>query len=179
MPYALVYDWRPTVKLHDVRIAVEALMREDLVVDLYERRSYRVITRTEAATREYFHMPMGATADVVIEVSPRRDIVAEVKGSDLAHALVQLRNTVKYVRKVYDFVECKAFLKTPTPPGNLASLRGGEGEEGRLGFVAMRVFHSHFPAEWLLLRHMDGGGRDFVRIDGQTVNVIFGPYAKA
>jgi hypothetical protein len=166
------------VKLNDVRIAVEALMREDLVVDLYERRSYRVITRTEDATREHFHMPMGATADLVIEVSPRHAIVAEVKGSDLAHALVQLRNTVKYVRKVYDFVECKVFLKTPTPRTESPSLRGGEGEEGRLGFVAMRVFHTHFPAEWLLLKHLDGGGREFVRIDGHTVNVVFGPYAK-
>jgi len=166
------------VNLQQARIQVEALLREDIVVDLYERRGYRIVSRTEATTRQLFGMPEEPTADVIVEVAPRRAIIAEVKGSDIAHALVQLRNTVSYARRAYDFIECKIFLKTPTPGGDTASLRGGEGEEGRLGFIAMRIFNRFFPAEWLLLKHPEGGGRDFVRIDGQTVSVIFGPYPK-
>jgi hypothetical protein len=166
------------VNLQQIRIAVEALLREDIVVDLYERRGYRIVSRSEEATRELFKMPEEPTADVIVEVSARHAIIAEVKGSNVAHALVQLRNTVSYVKRKYDFIECKIFVKTTTPPGDKVTLRGGEGDEGRLGFVAMRIFNRHFPAEWLLLRHLDGGGQDFVRIDGQTVTVIFGPYPK-
>ena len=166
------------MNIQQVRIAVEALLREDIVVDLYERRGYRIVSRSEDATRELFHMSEEPTADVIVEVASRRAIFAEVKGSDVAHALVQLRNTVSYAKGHYDFIECKIFLRTPTPPGDTVSLRGGEGEEGRLGFLAMRVFNRHFPAEWLLLKHLEGGGRDFVRIDGQTVSVVFGPYPK-
>jgi hypothetical protein len=166
------------VNLQQTRIAVEALMREDIVVDLYERRGYRIVSRTEADTRRLFGMLEEPTADVIVEVAPRRAILAEVKGSDIAHALVQLQNTASYAHRKYNFLECKVFLKTPTPPGDTVGLRGGEGEEGRLGFVAMRIFNRHFPAEWLLLKHLEGGRRDFVRIQGETVSVIFGPYPK-
>jgi hypothetical protein len=66
-------------------------------------------------------MPADArVADVVIEASRRHAIVAEVKGSDIAHALTQLRSTVSYVRRQYDYVECKIFLKTPTLPEMLS-----------------------------------------------------------
>src|SRR5689334_969785 len=117
--------------IHHVRIAVEALMREDIVVDLYAKRGYEILTRTEDDTRRAFGMPEGPTADMVIKVSPRKAIIAEVKGSDVAHALIQLKQTALYVRRQYEFVECKIFVKTLTPSNDTIGLRGGEGEEGR------------------------------------------------
>ncbi|MDQ2774340.1 MAG: hypothetical protein M3Y57_05340 [Acidobacteriota bacterium] len=166
------------MKIENVRIAVEALMREDIVADLYEQRGYRILSRTEDDTRALFGMPMGPTADIVVEVSSRKAIIAEVKGSDVARALIQLKQTALYVRRKYDLVECKMFVKTPTPSSDTIGLRGGSGEEGRLGFLAMRIYNRHFPAEWLLLKCLDGGGREFVKIDDEQVCLIFGPYAK-
>jgi hypothetical protein len=115
---------------------------------------------------------------MVIEVAPRRAIVAEVKGSSVADALDQLRKTVPYVRRQYDLVECKIFLRTSTPTDDTKDLHGGEGEEGRLGFLVMRIFNRNFPAEWLLQRYLADGNLDFVRIDGEVVSVVFGPYPK-
>jgi hypothetical protein len=159
-----------------VRIAVEALMREELVVDLYASRFYQIISHDENETRSVFGIPAGSrAADVVVAPSKGRAIVAEVKGSDLSHAVEQLRSTSSYVRRQYPFVEYKVFLKTATPARQPAYLRGGVGEEGRMGFRAVRVFHTHFPAEWLLVSEATN---EFVRVDGEVVSVIFGPYVE-
>jgi hypothetical protein len=166
--------YREIIELEELRKKIHAIMREDAVVHHYQAqihgvRGYRVICATDEETRREFKIPSGQpAADVVVEVSPQRAIVAEVKGSNLEHALTQVRNTANHVRGRYALIECKIFLNRQPP--------GGSREFIYALYEVMRVYNRAFPAEWLLIEHKDpGDAGQFVRIDGQVVNVIFGP----
>jgi hypothetical protein len=168
-------EYRELKALQDLRIAVHALLREDAVVQHYEsqlhgNRPYQVICRTDNETRSVFRIPASeAAADVVVEVSPQRAIVAEVKGSDIDRAVEQLRNTYKYARSRYIMIEPKIFLNRAAPASGRTFIHGL--------YAVMRVFNSSFPGEWLLIEHAspeDQQGQ-FVRIGGMVVSIVFGP----
>jgi hypothetical protein len=164
--------FRRLIQQRELEIAIRGLMREEAVVNYYAGRGNRVLSQTDQETRQVFGIPASEkAADVVVEVSPGRAIIAEVKGSDIEAALNQLRSTAAAVRRRYVFIECKIFTSNPPPDGDFATFGGG-----LMGYRAMRIFHRAFPGEWVLSEYQEGGGTGFVRIEGNEVNVIFGPY---
>src|ERR1700728_2869821 len=144
---------REAVRKRELEIAILSLMREEAVVNYYAGKGYTVLCQTDDETRRVFGIPRGQkAADVVVQVTPARAIVAEVEGSNVDDALAQLENTLRAVRPRYPFVACKVFVKNATPPGDTVDLRGG-----RYGYRAMRIFNSGFPGEWLLLEYQGDG----------------------
>jgi hypothetical protein len=165
--------YRRLIQQRELDIAIRGLMREEAVVNYYAGRGYKVLSQSDPETRQVFGIPATQkAADVVVEISPGRAIIAEVKGSDIESALSQLRNTAVAVRRRYVFIECKIFTSNPPPEGEFATFGGG-----LMGYRAMRVFHRAFPGEWLLSEYQERGGTSFVRIENNVVAVIFGPYA--
>jgi len=164
--------YRRLIQQREFEIAFRGLMREEAVVNYYAARGYKVLSQSDPETRQVFGIPASEkAADVVVEVSPGRAIIAEVKGTDIESALSQLRNTAAAVRRRYVFIECKIFTSSPPPDSEFASFTGG-----LMGYRAMRVFYRAFPGEWLLSEYQEGGGTGFVRIEDNVVVVIFGPY---
>jgi hypothetical protein len=161
---------------YDYEVQFQALYRQDEVIRYYRSRHYEIICDDDPATRREFNIPEGPAADLVVQVDPNRAIIAEVKGKDLDHALVQLAATVAPVRKRYRYVSCKVFTSIPVPPVDRVQLRGGN--YAVLGYEAVCVFHRGFPGEWPLLRILDSSGAtEFVRLGDDPVSIVFGPFA--
>jgi hypothetical protein len=165
--------YRELVRKRELGIAIEALMREEAVVNHFATRGYRVLATSDAETRNLFKMRANQpAADIVAEVARQRLIIAEVKGTDIDHALMQLQNTALLARSTYAHVECKIFVRNFAPKSDTVDLRGG-----RYGFRGVRVFKSGFPGEWLLYEYGSAGDTHLVRIGSEGVSVIFGPHA--
>jgi hypothetical protein len=170
----MVDEW---MRKRQLEIAVRALMREEAVVNHYAGRGYRVLTTTDRETRSLFGIPDGnPVADIVVELPGNRAIIAEVKGSDLDRALLQLESTArapKFLGRRFVSVECKIFVTPdrPLPPAaNTLDLRGGTA-----GLQAVRVFKRDYPGEWLLYRYRSDRTTEPVRISNSVVCIVFGP----
>jgi hypothetical protein len=159
--------YRQLRESHQLAIKVESLMREEAVVNYYAARGNRVICQDEDQTRQVFGI-RGKAADVVVEVSPTRAIIAEVKGSDVAHALKQLRATLPFVQNRYPFVSCKIFVRNATPVDDTVEIDGE--------YKASRVFYRSFPGEWLLMEYLPDRSTQWVEIGSEIVSIIFGPH---
>lgn len=163
---------REAIQRRELEIAITSLMREEAVVNYYASKGYIVLSQTDDETRRVFGIPRGVkAADIVVEVSTGRAIVAEVKGTDLDTALEQLENTVNVVRRRYPSIACKVFVKNPTPAGDAVDLRGGH-----YGYRAMRILYNSFPAEWLLMEYQEDGSATFVELGSEVVGIVFGPH---
>ena len=63
---------RELVRKKELAIAIEALMREEIVVNLFATRRYKVISVDEIQTRRVLKMPAAQrAADILAEVTPR------------------------------------------------------------------------------------------------------------
>jgi hypothetical protein len=163
---------RELVRKRELGIAIEALMREEAVVNHYATLGYRVLSTNDDETRSLFKMSeRDPAADVVAEVTKHRLIIAEVKGSDVGRALTQLENTARFAQKRYPCVECKIFVKNWAPRVDAVDIRGGH-----CGFRGVRVFKAGFPGEWLLYAYDAAGGTSLIRIASGNVTVVFGPH---
>ena len=163
--------YRTLVQKRELAIAIEALMREEAVVNYYASRGKKVISVDDNQTRAFLKM-VGAepAADILVEIGPGQLVIAEVKGSDLNRALTQLHNTVGKATAHYRNIACKIFVRNSAPPGDAVDLRGG-----RFGFRAVRIFQRSFPGEWILYEYDGSGQTKPVRIGSEPVCVIFGP----
>jgi|SRR5579884_2893247 len=163
---------RPAVEKKELAIAVEALMREEAVVNHYAARGKKVISADDNQTRAFLGMVRSEpAADVLVEVGPGQLVIAEVKGSNLDRALIQLQSTASKAAGRYRNIACKIFVRNQAPHGDAVGLRGG-----RNGFRAVRVFQSLFPGEWILYEYDDTGQTKPVRIGSEQVCIIFGPF---
>lgn len=163
---------REAMKRHQLALAVEALMREEAVVNYYATRGKKVICADDKQTRALLKMTASEkVADVLIEMSPGHLVIAEVKGSDLDTAIEQLKSTAKRAAHLYNHITCKIYVRNKVPEGESADLRGGH-----LGYRALRVFHAGFPGEWLLYKYKDTGGHEPVRVGSEQVCIAFGPH---
>lgn len=158
----------------DDDVAFAGLLREEIVVNHFKGRGYRVLSETDEQTRAVFSIPRGCrAADIVVQVLPHRAIVAEVKGRNgVDDALCQLEATLGPVQRRFSFVECKIFTSIPPPQGSTFTLRGGN--FWPLGYRATRLFHAGFPGEWPLWRIKHDGTQEVVRLGTEVVHVIFG-----
>ena len=80
---------RALVQKRELAIAIEALMREEVVVNLYASRGKRVIASDDNQTRIVLRMAAAEPADVLVGMGPRQLVIAEVKGSNLDRALTK------------------------------------------------------------------------------------------
>ena len=163
---------RALVQKRELAIAIEALMREEAVVNYYSARGKKVISVDDNQTRAVLNMG-GAepAADILVELGPKQLVVAEVKGSDIDRALTQLQNTARRAAVRYHSIACKIYVRNHAPRADASDLRGG-----RYGFRAVRVFHSSFPGEWILYEYDSSGQTKPVRIGTDPVCIIFGPH---
>jgi len=155
-------------------IALEAHLREEAVVNHFATRGYSVLSTSDSATRRLFRMsPAQPAADVVAAITRHRLVIAEVKGSDLEHALTQLRTTALAAHPFYPCVECKVFVKnqTPDPSTQTVGFRGG-----LLGYRGVKIFKAAFPANGFCSRTFPRDKTRVVEIGTQAVTVVFGPY---
>ncbi len=164
--------YRELIRRKQFAIKVESLMREEAVVNYFAARGYKVLSTDENQTRNVLKM-LGRppAADVLAEVTSQRLIIAEVKGSDVHHALTQLENTARSAQGRYPYIECKIYVRTHAPATDIVDLHGGH-----CGYRAVRVFHSQFPGEWLLYEYDQNGMTKQVRIASQPVMIVFGPH---
>jgi hypothetical protein len=75
--------------------------------------------------------PNSKAADLVVEVTDKHLILAEVKGLRIADAIEQLSETADAARKKYPAVDCKIFCKYPTPSDNEFLMTGRKPANGR------------------------------------------------
>ena len=141
---------RALVQKRELAIAIEALMREEAVVNYYAARGKKVISVDDNQTRAVLKMG-GAepAADILVELSPGQLVIAEVKGSDIDRALTQLK--AQQGRQLGDIPALRA--KSPfaiTRPA-LTLLTFGVAD---IGFRAIRIFHNSFPGEWILYEYL-------------------------
>jgi hypothetical protein len=163
---------RALVQKRELAIAVEALMREEAVVNYYAARGKKVISVDDAQTRAVLGMvPSEAAADVLVEFGPGQLVIAEVKGSNLDRALVQLESTARKAAARYASIACKIYVRNQAPTGNEVDLRGG-----RFGLRAVRIFKALFPGEWILYEYDSSGQSKPVRIGSEPVCIVFGPH---
>ncbi|MGH9629266.1 MAG: hypothetical protein ACRD7E_13175, partial [Bryobacteraceae bacterium] len=163
---------RALVQKKELAIAIEALMREEAVVNYYAARGKKVISLDDNQTRSVLHMSAAEpAADILVELGPNQLIIAEVKGSNLDRALTQLQNTARKAAVRYQSIACKIYVRNQAPRGYAVDLRGGG-----YGFRAVRVFHGSFPGEWLLYEYDGSGGTKLIRIGSDPVCIIFGPH---
>lgn len=167
-------DYRQAKRAFDDDIAFQGLLREERVANYLRSRGYEILSETDEQTRKVFGIRGGRAADIVAQVSPHRAIVAEVKGrTGVDDALRQLDATVGQVRAKFPIVECKVFTAIAPPAGNTVTLYGGN--FSRLGYRAVRVFHSGFPGEWPLFRvTSEDGSTEAVRFGNEAVCIVFG-----
>ena len=71
-------------------------------------------------------------------------LFAEVKGSDIEHAIEQLKSTTKRAAPLDGHIACKMYVRNNAPLGKSVELRGG-----RYGYRAVRVLQASFPGEWI------------------------------
>jgi len=163
---------RALVQKKELAIAIEAVIREEAVVNYYAARGKKVISTDENQTRSILKMASAErAADILIEMGPRQLTIAEVKGSDIDRALTQLESTAKKAAQHYSHISCKIFVRNQAPRGDAVDLRGG-----RYGFRAVRIFRGAFPGEWTLFEY-DGSARTKpVHIGSETVCIVFGPH---
>lgn len=136
---------RALVQQRELAVAVEALMREEAVVNHYAGRGKNVISVDDNQTRAVLHMVRAEpAADIFVEPGPGQLVIAEVKGSDLDRALTQLQNTAGKAAGRYRHVACKICVRNQVPCADAVDLRGG-----RYGFRAVRILHGSFPGEWI------------------------------
>jgi len=163
---------RPAKERYHLAIEVQALMREEAVVNFYAARGKKVICTDDKQTRAL--LKMGATekvADVLIEMAPGQLVIAEVKGSDIEHAIEQLKSTARRAAHLYPHIACKIYVRDNAPLGESVKLRGG-----RYGYRAVRVFHAGFPGEWILYEYDAMGATHPVRIGSDQACIAFGPH---
>lgn len=163
---------RALVQKRELAIAIEALMREEAVVNYYAARGKKVISVDDNQTRAVLNMG-GAepAADILVELSPGQLVIAEVKGSDLDRALMQLQSTARKAALRYPSIACKIFVRNHPPRTEAVDLRGGG-----YGFRAVRIFHNSFPGEWILYEYNGSDQTKPVRIGSEPVCIIFGPH---
>ena len=163
---------RALVQKRELAVAIEALMREEAVVNYYAARGKNVISVDDKQTRAVLKMG-GAepAADILIELSPGQLVIAEVKGSDLDRALTQLHSTARKAAYRYPNIACKIFVRNQAPRGDAVDLRGGG-----YGFRAVRIFHRGFPGEWILYEYDSSGQTKPVTIGSEPVCIVFGPH---
>lgn len=162
------------IDLYHGYIALEAHLREEAVVNHLAGLGYNVLSTSDTGTRQLFRMsPALPAADIVAAITRHRLVIAEVKGSDLEHALTQLRNTALAAHPFYPCVECKVFVRnqTPDPSTHAVGFRGG-----LLGYRGVRIFRAAFPGEWVLFENLADEKTRVVEIGTQPVTVVFGPY---
>lgn len=163
---------RALVQKRELAIAVEALMREEAVVNHYAERVKNVIRVDNNQARAVLNMVRAEpAADILVEPGPGQLVIAEVKGSDLDRALTQLQNTARKAAGRYRHIACKLFVRNQVPRADTVDLRGG-----RYGFRAVRIFHGSFPGEWILYEHDGSGQTSPVRIGSDQVCIVFGPH---
>ena len=163
---------REAVQKREVAIAIEALMREESVANYFASRFYKILSSEDRQTRTFLGMSASEpAADLLAEVSPYRLIIAEVKGSDLDRAVVQLQSTARRAHGRYTSIACKIFLRNVPPNSDAVDLRGG-----RYGYRAVRIFRASFPGEWILYEYDSSGGTRLVCIGAEPVTVVFGPH---
>jgi hypothetical protein len=167
-------EYRNLKQTFDDDVAFQGLLREERVADYFRSRGHKVLSAGDEQTRAVFGIPKGRrAADIVVQLSPHRAIVAEVKGRNgVDDALHQLEATLQPVRARFPIVESKVFTAIRPPLGDTFSLRGGTFSP--LGYRAVRVFHSGFPGEWPLFRIKSDGSTEVVRLGTEVVCVIFG-----
>jgi hypothetical protein len=157
------------------KVAFISLMREDLVVRHYRSLGYAVLSEDDNGTRKLLDLPVKSkAADVIVQVSPHRLIVAEVKGKNIDDAFEQLRVTVDAVRRrlpQFQHIACKVFSAIAPPLGNAVDLSGAPA-----GYRAVRTLWHGFPGEWPLWTIHPGGQTELLRIGSDPVNLIFGPF---
>lgn len=164
--------YRALIRRRETAIAVEALMREEAVVNYYAARGKKVISADDRQTRAVLNMAATEpAADVLVEFGPTQLVIAEVKGSNIDRALTQLKSTASRAATRYLNVACKIFVRNQAPGGDAVDLRGGG-----YGFRAIRVFRSSFPGEWLLYEYDASGQSKPVQIGSNQVCVVFGPH---
>jgi hypothetical protein len=163
---------RALIQKRELAIAIEALMREEAVVNHYAARGKKVISVDDNQTRAVLNMG-GAepAADILVELSPGQLVIAEVKGSNLDRALAQLQNTARKAALRYPGIACKIFVRNQPPRSDAVDLRGGG-----YGFRAVRIFHSGFPGEWILFEYNGSGQTKPITIGSEPVCIIFGPH---
>jgi hypothetical protein len=129
---------RALVQKRELAIAIEALMREEAVVNYYAARGKKVISVDDNQTRAVLNMVRTEpAADILVELGPLQLVVAEVKGSNLDRALEQLQSTARKAAARYHSIACKIYVRNQAPRDDAVDLRGG-----RYGFRAVRIFHS-------------------------------------
>ena len=167
-------SYRRQKQAFDDDVAFQGLLREERVAGYYRARGYQILSAGDEQTRAVFGIPKGMkAADIVVQVSPHRAIVAEIKGQNgVDDALRQLEATVGPVRMRFPVVESKVFTAIRPPTGDTFTLRGGTFSP--LGYRAVRVFHSGFPGEWPLWRIKADGSTEVVRLGTEIVCVVFG-----
>ena len=162
------------MNLYQGYIALEAHLREEAVVNHLAARGYNVISTSDTDTRRAFQMPRAQpAADLAAAVTRHRLILAEVKGSDLEHALTQLKVTAQYAHAFYPCIECKVFVRNQAPDPNTEAVNF---QGGRFGYRGVRIFRAAFPGEWVLFEYLEGERTRAVEIGAQPVTVVFGPY---
>ena len=164
---------KSAMQRHQLATAIQALMREEAVVNYYAARGKKVISTDDNQTRTLLKISAAEkAADVLIEMAPGQLVITEVKGSNLDSAIEQLKNTARRATHLYKHIACKIFVKNtaPAPPENNVELRGG-----RYGFRAVRVFRSDFPGEWILYEYDAMGATHPVKIGSDQVCIVFGP----
>lgn len=163
---------REAIQARETAIALEALMREEAVVNYYAARGKKVLSTTDQETRTVLHMGVREpAADVLVELGPQQLIIAEVKGTNLDRALVQLASTAQKAALRYPNISCKIYARSQAPPGDAIDLRGGG-----YGFRAVRIFHRGFPGEWVLYEYEASGKSRLVEIGSGPVCIAFGPH---
>lgn len=161
---------RALVQKKELAIAIEALMREEAVVNHYAARGKKVISVDDNQTRAVLNMVAAEpAADILIELGPGQLLIAEVKGSDLDRALTQLQNTARKAVGRYPSVACKIYVRNQAPVGDAVNLRGGG-----YGFRAVRILHR--TGEWVLYEYEGSGQTKLVRIGSDPVCIVFGPH---
>lgn len=167
-------EYRRLKQAFDDDVAFDGLLREERVANYFRSRGYQVLCESDEQTRAVFGIPRGEkAADIVVQVSPHRAIVAEVKGRNgLDDALLQLQATVRPVRAKFPIVECKVFTAIRPPTEDTFTLRGSNFSP--LGYRAVRLFLSGFPGEWPLWRIKADGSTEAVRLANEVVCIVFG-----
>jgi hypothetical protein len=162
------------VAAKELDIWIVGEIRRETVIQHLASRGYQILADDDPATRVLFGMPKTApAADIVAEISPKRIVIAEVKGKNISHALTQLRATAAAAADRYVMIECKIYCKYPTPPSAHSEFSmPGSG----LGFRALRIFGSAYPSEWLLYEYKEHSSTELVRISGNPVTIVFGPH---
>jgi hypothetical protein len=119
----LTEELRQLVRQSKQDEAKEATQFERLSKRFYVAQNKTIISWGEENHRKNFGTPKDAnTADFVVSNGPHSLIIAEAKGTDIDHALKQLKKLAVYVQEKYPLVELEfhLLLREGTDPNNLA-----------------------------------------------------------